>query len=55
MTALGWAVSNMIGLSVVTVPWRLFGALALGAAAVVGATSLLTTLAATRRPAIRTA
>jgi putative ABC transport system permease protein len=45
------AISNMIGLTVVTVPWQLFGALALGSAAVVGATSVLTTLAATRRPA----
>jgi putative ABC transport system permease protein len=45
------AISSMIGLTVVTVPWQLFGALALGSAAVVGATSVLTTLAATRRPA----
>jgi putative ABC transport system permease protein len=52
LVGLGWAVSNMIGQSVVTVPWRLFGALAVGAAAVVGATSLVTTLSATRRPAI---
>jgi putative ABC transport system permease protein len=54
LVGLGWAVSNMLGLSVVTVPWRLFGVLALGATAVVGTTSLLTTLAATRHPAIRT-
>jgi putative ABC transport system permease protein len=50
---LTWAVSNMIGQTVVTVPWRLLGALALGAAAVVGVTSVLTTLAATHRPAAR--
>jgi putative ABC transport system permease protein len=45
------AISNMIGVTVVTVPWQLFGALAVGSATVVGATSVVTTLAATRRPA----
>jgi putative ABC transport system permease protein len=51
LVGLTFAISNMIGLTVVTVPWQLFGALTLGAATVVGLTSVLTTLAATRRPA----
>jgi putative ABC transport system permease protein len=51
LVGLTYAISSMIGLTVVTVPWQLFGALALGAAVVVGMTSVLTTLAATRHPA----
>jgi len=46
------AIRDLIGISAVSVRWPLLGALALGAAAVVGVTSVLTTLVATRRPAI---
>ena len=47
------AIGHMIGLRVVSVQWPLLGALALGAAVIVGISSVLTTLAATRTPAIR--
>ncbi|MBX6354424.1 MAG: ABC transporter permease [Micromonosporaceae bacterium] len=53
LVGLAWAISRMTGLTVVAVPWQLFGALTVGAAAVVGVTSILTTRAATRRLAIR--
>jgi putative ABC transport system permease protein len=46
------AVSDIVGTSVVSVPWPLFAGLAAGAALVVGVTSVLTTRAATRRPAV---
>lgn len=47
------AVRNLIGITVVSIPWPLLIALALGAAAVVGITSAVTTLSATRTPPIR--
>ncbi len=47
------ALRDMIGITVVDPQWRLLGALALGAALIVGVSSVLTTLAATRTPAIR--
>jgi len=47
------AVRDMIGITVVAVQWPLLVALALGAAAVVGLTSVLTTAVATRTPPIR--
>jgi putative ABC transport system permease protein len=46
------AVSDIVGTRVVEAPWLLFGAVTLGAAAIVGVTSVLTTLAATRQPAV---
>jgi putative ABC transport system permease protein len=46
------AVSDIVGTAVISVPWLLFAALAAGAALVVGVTSVLTTLAATRQPAV---
>lgn len=49
------AVQHIIGLTVVSVPWSLIAAVALGSLAVVGVTSVLTTLAATRTPPIRLA
>jgi putative ABC transport system permease protein len=53
-TMLGMAqvVQRMLGLTVVSVPWSLLGWLALGATLIVAATSLLTSVAATRTPAI---
>lgn len=47
------AIRDMIGLTVLSVPWALVAAVALGSFVVVGATSVLTTLAATRTPPIR--
>ncbi|GAA1660322.1 hypothetical protein GCM10009830_01730 [Glycomyces endophyticus] len=47
------AVRRLIGITVVDVQWPLLAGLALGAAAVVGVTSLVTALSATRTPPIR--
>ncbi len=47
------AIRDMIGITVVSPQWPLLGALALGAAAIIGVSSVVTTLAATRTPAIR--
>lgn len=52
VTGVSAAVSDIVGTSVVSVPWLLFGGLAAGAALVVGVASVLTTLAATRQPAV---
>jgi putative ABC transport system permease protein len=52
VTGVSAAVSNIVGTSVISVPWLLFGGLAAGAALVVGVTSVVTTLAATRKPAV---
>jgi putative ABC transport system permease protein len=54
-TALGVsaAVRDIIGVTVLSVPWPLLAGLALGTAAIVGVTTVLTTRAATRVPAIR--
>ncbi len=46
------AVSEIVGTRVMATPWALFGAVTVVAAVVVGLTSVLTTLAATRQPAI---
>lgn len=46
------AVSGIVGTSVISVPWALFGGLAAGAALVVGVASVLTARAATRQPAV---
>ncbi|MEV4758439.1 FtsX-like permease family protein [Micromonospora sp. NPDC049559] len=53
VAGIAFAVEDMIGISAASPPWGLLGAVALGAALVVGAASVLTTLAATRTPAIR--
>jgi len=45
-------VSDIVGSRVFPLPWAMFGILTLGAVAIVGVTSLLTTLAATRRSPI---
>jgi putative ABC transport system permease protein len=49
------AVRHMIGVTIVSVPWPLTGAVALGSLAVVATTSVITALAATRTPAVRLA
>ena len=43
------AVSNVVGISVVAIPWALLGAATVGAVIVVGSVSVLTTLAETRQ------
>ena len=48
-------VSDVVGSRVLPLPWTMFGVLTLGAVVIVGTTSVLTTLAATRRPPIRAA
>jgi putative ABC transport system permease protein len=45
-------VSDIVGSRVFPLPWAMFGILTPGAVAIVGVTSLLTTLAATRRSPI---
>ena len=45
-------VSEIVGTRVMATPWALFGAVTVGVAVVVGLTSVLTTLAATRQPAV---
>ena len=45
-------VSDVVGSRVVPLPWTMFGVLTLGAVVIVGVTSVLTTLAATRRSPI---
>jgi putative ABC transport system permease protein len=54
-TVLGVAagVHDVVGVTIVSVPWALLGALALGTSVVVGAATLLTTVSATRTPPIR--
>ncbi|GIF76173.1 FtsX-like permease family protein [Asanoa siamensis] len=47
------AVRDMVGVGVVTVPWSMIGAVVVLATVVVGLTSVLTSLSATRTPAIR--
>jgi putative ABC transport system permease protein len=47
------AVKDIIGVTVLSLPWPLLAGLALGTAAIVGVTTVLTTRAATRTPAIR--
>ncbi|SNQ45573.1 conserved membrane hypothetical protein [Frankia canadensis] len=49
------AVQRIVGVTIVSVPWTLIGAVALGSLAVVGMTSVLTALAATRTPPVRLA
>ncbi len=49
------AVSEIVGTRVVATPWVLFVAMTAGVAIIVGVTSVLTTLAATRQPAIAVA
>ena len=46
------AVSEIVGTRVMATPWALFGALTVGVAVIVGLSSVLTTLAATRQSAI---
>ena len=48
-------VSDVVGSRVVPLPWTMFGVLTLGAVVIVGVTSVLTTLAATRRSPISAA
>ncbi|WP_308440478.1 FtsX-like permease family protein [Virgisporangium aurantiacum] len=52
VTGVSAAVSDIVGVAVVSVPWLLFAALSAGSALVVGVTSVLTTMAATRQPAV---
>lgn len=47
------AIRNLIGITVISIQWPLLIGLAFGAAVVVGVTSVLTTLSATRTPPIR--
>ncbi len=49
------AVSEIVGTRVVATPWVLFVTMTAGVAIIVGVTSVLTTLAATRQPAIAVA
>ncbi|MER7333488.1 MULTISPECIES: ABC transporter permease [unclassified Micromonospora] len=53
VAGVAFAVRDMIGISVVSPPWELLGGVAVGAMVVVGVASVLTTLSATRTPAIR--
>jgi putative ABC transport system permease protein len=46
------AVTDIVGTRVVAIPWTLFGAVTLGAVAIVSSASVFTTLAATRQPPI---
>ena len=46
------AVSEIVGTRVMATPWALFGAVTVGVAVIVGLSSVLTTLAATRQSAI---
>ena len=48
-------VSDVVGSRVVPLPWTMFSVLTLAAVVVIGVTSVLTTLAATRQPPIRAA
>jgi putative ABC transport system permease protein len=48
-----FAIKDMIGISAASPPWGLLGAVAVGATLIVAAASVLTTLSATRVPAIR--
>jgi putative ABC transport system permease protein len=48
-----FAIKDMIGISAASPPWGLLGAVAAGATLIVAAASVLTTLSATRVPAIR--
>jgi putative ABC transport system permease protein len=48
-------VSDVVGSRVIPLPWTLFSAATLGAVAIIGVTSVLTTLAATRRAPISAA
>jgi putative ABC transport system permease protein len=48
-------VSDVVGSRVLPLPWTMFGVLTLGAVVIIGTTSVLTTLAATRRSPIRAA
>ena len=54
-TVLGmaFAVRDVVGVTIVSVPWVLLGAIALAAAVVVGTATALTTCSATRTPPIR--
>jgi putative ABC transport system permease protein len=53
VAGIAFAIEDMIGISAASPPWALLGAVALGATVIVAATSALTTLSATRTPAIR--
>jgi putative ABC transport system permease protein len=52
VTGVSVAISDIVGTAVISVPWLLLAALCAGTALVVGVTSILTTLAATRQPAV---
>jgi putative ABC transport system permease protein len=47
------AVKEIVGLSVLSVPWSLLAGLVLGVTAIVGVTTILTSRSATRTPAVR--
>lgn len=49
------AVSQIVGTPIVAIPWTLLGAVTLGAAVIVGITSVFSTIAATRQPAVEIA
>jgi putative ABC transport system permease protein len=53
VVGIAFAIKDMIGISAASPPWMLLGAVALGATVIVAAASVLTTLSATRTPAIR--
>ncbi|GAA4470442.1 hypothetical protein GCM10023170_087260 [Phytohabitans houttuyneae] len=53
VVGIAFAIKDMIGISAASPPWALLGAVAAGATLIVAAASVLTTLSATRTPAIR--
>ncbi|BCB73735.1 hypothetical protein Pflav_001450 [Phytohabitans flavus] len=53
VVGIAFAIKDMIGISATSPPWALLGAVAVGATLIVGTASVLTTLSATRTPAIR--
>jgi len=53
VVGIAFAIKDMIGISAASPPWALIGAVAAGATVIVGAASVLTTVSATRTPAIR--
>jgi putative ABC transport system permease protein len=53
ITGMASAVGDIVGERVLSVPWAMFGGVTALAVVVVGIASVLTTLSATRTPAVR--
>ncbi|WP_308440003.1 FtsX-like permease family protein, partial [Asanoa iriomotensis] len=53
IVGMAFAVRDLVGIAVASVPWAMFGSVVAIAVVVVGVTSVLTSLTATRTPAIR--